>query len=274
MHIFRFYLIFCFCMCYWIEQCILFMQQYTFISDLSSIPASLTRSLYLSISPLQHGLSPLRHTVCLFFHSWYDIPLCRATFILCVYAALLAFFSFFAALYLGQFKMWWFSFCSFVLFTIAFQNMKYNAMAFLCICLDTILIVVALVVNIFVGVVVIIEISILPQCAHSAISFIIISHIDWICEYNFVQNFKIDIKMQLPIKKKRIQCVFNEFNVFWHIQLYFLYMTKMRFNSFFSSKIECEINSRSLPIPNDKKCSIEWWIPYYLELFISSIWSF
>lgn len=208
-------------MCYWIEQCILFMQQYTFISDFGSIPASLARTLYLSISPLQHGLSPLRHTVCLFFHSWYDIPLCRATFILCVYAALLAFFSFFAALYLGQFKMWWFSFCSFVLFTIAFQNMKYNAMAFLCICLDTILFVVALVVNIFVGVVVIIEISILPQCAHSAISFIIISHIDWICEYNFVQNFKIDIKMQLPIKK-------TGFNVFLTNSMYFV-----TFNSIF-----------------------------------------
>lgn len=204
-------------MCYWIEQCILFMQQYTFISDFGSIPASLARSLYLSISPLQHGLSPLRHTVCLFFHSWYDIPLCRATFILCVYAALLAFFSFFAALYLGQFKMWWFSFCSFVLFTIAFQNMKYNAMAFLCICLDTILFVVALVVNIFVGVVVIIEISILPQCAFS--HFFHYNFAYWLNLWiqfclNWSHNFKIDIKMQLPIKN-------NGFNVFLTNSMYF-----------------------------------------------------
>lgn len=37
-----------------------------------------------------------------------------------------------AALYLGQFKMWWFSLCSFLNHTIENQNIKYNAMVFLC----------------------------------------------------------------------------------------------------------------------------------------------
>lgn len=65
-------------------------------------------------------------------------------------AGLLAFFSFFVALYLGQFKMWWFSFCSFVIHTIENQNMKYNAMASLCICLDTKLFVIAVAISSFI----------------------------------------------------------------------------------------------------------------------------
>lgn len=61
-------------------------------------------------------------------HSFYAMEHC----ILFIYI-----FLFLPFLYLGQLKMWWFSFCSFVVHTIENQNMKYNAMAFLWISLDT-----------------------------------------------------------------------------------------------------------------------------------------
>lgn len=137
MHIFRFYLIF---LPAWIEQWIPFMQQYTFISDSLSIFLWFPSSLSLSL-------------VC--------------HFVRCACAARLAFISFFAALYLGQFKMRWFSFCSFVFHTIVNQNMKNNAIAFLCICLDTIL----FVINVAgVITIIIVVVTIMSRFAHCILS--------------------------------------------------------------------------------------------------------